>query len=187
MKIRFNLLPPKQKKHLRMQKVFRTIVEQEIQIAVLLVFVVISFTGMFLVLRTETSIMQEVSENVKQEESYKKVATMYDRFANVHDKLDDVEKLTQGHIVWSKILILFSENIPDSIIVNSTSTSNTTIVMNAVGDTREDVVSLKETFEEITHNDVKCFENVAVPEAQLAVPRNVKFTMSFKVNLECLK
>ncbi len=187
MKIRFNLLPVKQKKHLYTQKIFRIIMEQEIQLMILFLFLMLGFLAMYFVLKTETSIMQGIKDKITQNEKYQEIATMHEEFKKIHQKMNNIDRLNKGHILWSQLLISFSENIPQSITVDSIKTSDTTITMKAIADTREDVVSLKETFEEITYNDVKCFENIVVPESELTVPIDVAFTMTFKVNLMCLK
>jgi Tfp pilus assembly protein PilN len=187
MKIRFNLLPVKQKKHLQTQKIFRIVMEQEIQVMILVMFMMLAFGGMYFVLKTETLIMQDIKEKIIQRDDYKEIANIHDKFSDIHLKMNNVNKLVKGDVIWSRLLIFFSENINKEIMVNSIKTSDDRITISAVAQTREDVITMKETFDEVVYNDVKCFENIVVPESELTVPIDVAFTMTLKVNLECLR
>ena len=60
MKIRFNLLPREQKKHLHTQKILRTIMEQEVHLMILFLFLILGLFAIFFILKTETGIMQGI-------------------------------------------------------------------------------------------------------------------------------
>jgi len=187
MKIRFNLLPTKQKKHLRTQKVFRMIMEQEIHVFIIIFFLILSLFAMYFVLKTETSIMEDVRKSVTEKESYQEIAAMHEKFKNIHQKMNASNTLNNGHILWSQLFVMLSENITDDISVNSIKTAGNIITIQAVADARESVISLKDRFRNVERDGVKCFTDIVVPESQLTVPFDVTFTMTFKVNLACLK
>lgn len=187
MKIRFNLLPEKQKKHLHTQKIFRIVMEREIYVLILLLFLILSLFAIYFILKTETSIMQTTKDEIVQQEQYKEIATMHEKFADVHKKMALVEQLNKEQISSSRFLIMLSENISQDVILNSVVVKENTVVIKAIADTREDVVLMKEKFRNIQYNDAQCFSDIVVPESELTVPVDVTFTMTSKVNLECFK
>ncbi len=187
MKIRFNLLPGKQKKHLHTQKIFRIVMEREIYVLILLMFLILSLFAIYFILKTETSIMQTTRDEIVQQGQYKEIATMHAKFSNIHKKMTLVEQLDKGHVSMSRFLIILSENISQNIIIDSVVANEDTVVIKAIANTREDVVLMKEKFRNIKHNDIQCFSEIAVPESELTVPVDVAFTMTSKVNLECFK
>jgi len=80
-----------------------------------------------------------------------------------------------------------SEKVPQTITVNSLNINEDTISMSALAQTRDDVVAFKEILKSISYNDEQCFEDIIVPESELTVPVDVVFTMTFKININCLK
>ncbi|MEA3323130.1 MAG: hypothetical protein U9Q12_02815 [Patescibacteria group bacterium] len=187
MKIRFNLLPEKQKKHLHTQKVFRIVMEREIYVLILLMFLILSLFAIYFVLKTEMSIMQGTKDEIVQREQYKEIAVMHENFSSVHKKMALVDQLKKEQISTSRFLIMLSENISQNVVINSVVADENKVVIKAIADTREDVVAMKEEFRNIKYNDVQCFSDIVVPESELTAPVDVTFTMTSKVNLECFK
>ncbi|HIP50331.1 MAG TPA: hypothetical protein EYG99_02675 [Candidatus Pacebacteria bacterium] len=187
MKIRFNLLPKKQKKHLYIQKVLRIVMEQEIHVMILFLFLILGLFAIFFILKTETTITQGINAEVVEQDQYKDIMKTHKEFKEIHKKMNTVEKLSDDHIKWSQLFIILSENISKHIAVNSIKIDKDVIVIGAVADTRENVVEMKEVFRNIVESDVNCFSDIVVPESQLTVPVDVTFVMTLKVNLECLK
>lgn len=185
MKISFNLLPKKQKDHLHVQKIFRIVMEREIYVLILLMFLILSLFAIYFILKTETSIMQTTKDEIEQQAQYKEIATMHEKFSDIHKKMTLVEQLNKGHVSTTQFLIMLSENISQDIIINSVVANENTVIINAIADTREDVVQMKEKFRNIKHNDAQCFSDIVVPESELTVPVDVTFTMTSKINLEC--
>jgi len=187
MKIRFNLLPKKQKKHLYIQKILRTIMEQEIHVMILFLFLVVGLFSMSFILTTETNIMQEVKVKVVEQEQYKDITETHNKFKDIHKKINSVNVLMNDHVKWSQLFVILSENISEYVTVKSIKVNSNTIIINGVADTREDVMDMKDMFSNIVYNDVNCFDSIIVPETELTVPVNLLFTMTLKINLECLK
>jgi len=187
MKIRFNLLPGRQKKHLHIQKILRIVMEQEIHVMILFLFLILGLFAIFFILKTETNIMQGIKAEVVEQEQYGNIIKAQEEFKNVHQKMNTVDKLLDEHVEWSQLLIILSENISKNIEVNSIEINDDIVVMGAMADTREDVVKLKEVFRNIVKNEANCFSDIVVPESQLTIPVDVTFVMTLKVNLECLK
>jgi Tfp pilus assembly protein PilN len=187
MKIRFNLLPENQKEHLRMQKNLRTIMEQEIHVLIIVGILVLSLFAIFFLLKTEAMIMKDVEDEIMQKSGYGEVLQIHDKFKETHEKMNTVNVLEKKSVKWSRFFHILSENIDQAIRIDSLKITDGHAVIEGVADTREDVVSLKEKIAQITQNEKKCFDKIAVPEAQLAVPVNVKFTISFNIDLTCLE
>ena len=187
MKIRFNLLPPRQKKHLKIQKVFRTVIEQEIHIVFLFLFLVLSLFAMYFILNTRTTIMQDIKMRIIEKEQYKEIESMHGNFADIHKTMNSVDELIKGRTRWSRLLIILSENIGQQINVDSMVVSGDKLIIEAIAETRGDVILLKASLRDIVINDVQCFEEIVVPESQLATPVDVVFTMTLKINSSCLK
>ena len=187
MKIRFNLLPEKQKKHLYIQKILRIVMEQEIHVMILFLFLILGVFAIFFMLKTEINIVQNIKMELVEQEQYKDILKTHETFESVHEKLNTIEKLVNNHTKWSQLFIILSENISKHIVVDSIKVNKDVITIAAVADTREDVVEMKEIFSNIIGNDVNCFSDIIVPESQLTVPVDVTFVMTLKVNPECLK
>jgi Tfp pilus assembly protein PilN len=187
MKIQFNLLPKNHKKHLQMQKMFRIITEQEIQVLILCLILFASLFGMYFVLKVEVSILDDVKKSVTNNEQYKDIIEIHKTFKKVHGEMNIFSKLTVEHVHWSQLLAMLSESVPDTIIVNTLKTNDNTITMTAVANTREDVVKFKEVIRNVKSGDINCFEKIIVPESELTVPIDVNFTITFDVNTTCLK
>jgi len=187
MKIRFNLLPNKQKKHLHIQKILRTIMEQEIHLMILFLLLLLGLFAIFFILKTETDVMQGIKTEVVEQEQYKDILKRHKEFKDVHVRMDAVDQLLGNNVKWSQLFIILSENISKHITVDAIKINNNTITIKAIADTREDVVMMKETFSNVVNNDINCFDDIIVPESELTVPVDVGFTMTLKVNLKCLK
>ncbi len=187
MRISFNLLPEKQKKHLHVQKIFRIIIEQEIHFMILFLFLIFGTFAIFFILKTEINIMQNIRTKLVEQEQYKSVLKTHKQFKDIHKKMNMIERLANNHVRWSQLFIILSENVSKYISIDSIKTDEDMVTIVAVADTREDVVKMKDVFSNIKINDINCFSDIVVPESQLAVPVDVTFTMTLKVNLECLK
>lgn len=161
--------------------------EQEIHVMILFLFLILGLFSIFFILKTETRIMQDVKAIIVDKEQYKNIAKRHKEFKDIHKKLDVVDKLLDNHVDWSRLFIILSENITENITVNSIKIDKNIIVINAIADTREDVVKMKEIFNNITNNDVNCFSDIVVPESQLTAPVDVTFALTLKVNFKCLK
>jgi hypothetical protein len=105
----------------------------------------------------------------------------------VHQKVDSLAVLQEKHYNWSRVFVLMSENMIDGVIVEELTTADNHIKLRAVADKRETVVSLKEKMRDVQWEQYKCFENVVVPESELAKPTNLTFTMTFDINIICLQ
>lgn len=186
MKIRFNLLPENQKKHLRVQKVLRTVMEQEIYIVIIVGILILSLFAMYFLLNTEALIMKGVETQIMAQSGYSEIADIHKKFTDVHAMMNHVSALEKKNIEWSHFFILLSEKLDEDITVNSLTVKEGGITMQALAGTRENVVDLKERFRDTEVNGEKCFQDIVVPESDLAKPINVTFTMTFKINLACL-
>jgi hypothetical protein len=187
MKIRFNLLPEAQKKHLQTQKFLRMIIEQEIYILVVIGIFVLSLYGMFFIIKTEVLLTQGVERRLVDQNGYDGILNIHALFKDTHVKVNMIDDLRSQQVVWSQLLTTLSDMIPESIVVESLSTSGTRITIVARAQTREDVVTFKDRLGEATMSDVQCFEQISVPESDLVAPTNVTFTISFTVNRACVK
>ncbi len=119
MKIKFNLLPKKQKDHLNRRKTFRIIMEQEIHVMIAFLFLIGGLFAVYFILKTEISVMEEVKSSVTENERYKKVAVMHDEFIEVNKKVDLINKLDKNHLKWSRMIIFLSETVSSSIVIES--------------------------------------------------------------------
>jgi Tfp pilus assembly protein PilN len=187
MKIQFNLLPENQKKHLHTQRVFRMAMEQEIQILIVCMILGLSLFGIFYILKTQVNILEKMKAQLVEQEAYEEIVEIQKTFKKVQTEMNAFSKLTNEHIRWSKALIVFSEIIPETIKVDRVSTEDNTMTIKAIADTREDVVDLKTIFKEYKQGDTPCFTNVIVPESELIIPVDVAFTMTFDIDVACLK
>lgn len=187
MKIRFNLLPESQKEYLRTQKNLRTVMEQEIYMMIVFGILVLSLFAMYFLLKTEAIIMKKVESDIVAQSGYEEVLEMHKQFTGVHAQMDNINSLSKSDVIWSKFFSMLSDTIDENIVINSLKIEGSHASMAAVAGTREDVVSMKEQLGSVEVDGKKCFENITVPEANLAVPKNVSFSVGLDINLACLK
>ncbi len=187
MKIKFNLLPLQQKEHLRIQQILRSILEQEIYITIVFGVLTLSLFGIYFILKSEAGLLKAVEEKFTEQSGYQEITSIHEEFKDVHQVIKDVTKTLDGHVNWSRVLIMLSENVDEQIIIESITTTDNQMQIHAIAKTREDVISLKEKFREVKRNEQTCFENIVVPESDLALPKNVSFTMTLDVNVACLR
>ncbi len=187
MKIKFNLLPKKQKRYHDMNFLFHYYSKCFTPIQMVFLFLIGGLFAVYFILKTEISVMEEVKSSVTENERYKKVAVMHDEFIEVNKKVDLINKLDKNHLKWSRMIIFLSETVPSSIVIESIKTTNDSVSIKAQANTRESVVEFKNALKDMEYDEKKCFTNVVVPEEQLATPVDIFFTMTFKINLDCLK
>ncbi|PID52333.1 MAG: hypothetical protein CR972_02550 [Candidatus Moraniibacteriota bacterium] len=186
MKIHFNLLPESQKEHLRTQKVLRTIMEQEIYILIVFSIAFLSLFAIYFLLNAETNVMKEIERDITDKRGYNEVVEIHQKLKDVHVQLDNIDALNKKMIDWSKFFVLLSDNFPESVSVNKLSISAEKVSISAIAETREDIVDLKARMKEVKIDGKQCFQKINVPESNLAAPTDVKFDMTFNINLACL-
>ena len=148
---------------------------------------VFSLFAIYFLLKSESGLLRGVEQGMIDQDGYQEILDIHDEFKRVQSTTKEVNKILDGHVNWSYVMILISQNISEQIVVDEMATTDNHMTIRAVAQTREDVVRLKEKFKDAARNEQKCFENITVPESDLALPKNVKFTLSFDVNIACLK
>ncbi len=186
MKIRFNLLPDTQKNHLKTQKTLRTVMEQEIYILIVIGIFVLSLYGVFFVLKTESTLMHNVEEQLSTQGEYAHVVDMHTLFQQTDARVVRIERMQSHQVKWSQFFDIISNVFTQHISVEHIKTNGTQLNIYAQANTREDVVDLKNRLNAYVVDDVHCFEDVVVPESDLVAPEDVLFTVSFTINKECL-
>ena len=186
MKIRFNLLPLQQKKHLHTQKVLRMIMEQQIYTGIVVGFFIMGLLAMYILLRTEAIFTKEVEQGMFDRLGYQEIIDIHEKFKSTHKKMASVEDIQKKHYHWSRVFVFLSENIVDGVTVEEFSTVDNHVKLRAVADKRETVVLMKEKMRDVKWSEKQCFENIVVPESDLATPVNVAFSMTLDVNVNCL-
>lgn len=188
MRIHFNLLPPAQKKHLATQKVLRSIIESEIYVVAVCVVFVLTLLSMYIVLDGEADAMYMAQQHMYQDPAYREVAATREMFAATHKDVALRSVMTKNHYRWARVIDAMNTAMADGVFVDELSSADNVVTLRATARRREDVVALKERFRAVRHNDgTPCFTDLTVPESDLAAPTDVTFTMTFRVDPQCLR
>ena len=75
----------------------------------------------------------------------------------------------------------------DTIRVTAIHTSSRQVIVEGIAKTRNDVVLLKKTFEQVAIGEEPCFSNVDVPEADLVTARDASFSVEMILSEACMR
>ncbi len=186
MNIHFNLLPPAQKKHLATQKVLRTIIENEMYIVAVMIVFVLALLAMYVIVYGDANTVTTQQQQAKQESAYQEVTDIRQTFVATHKDVTARAAMVKRHYQWARIIDVMNTTMADGVSVEDLSSQDNVVTIRATAQRREDVVALKDKFRAVQRNEKPCFTNLNVPEADLAAPTNLMFTMTFTIDPVCL-
>ena len=181
MKIYLDLLPEARKKMLRRKKKFRIILEQEFLLLFpLLVFIVI-LANIFLLLNFKKDSIAQGQLQQGVQGQYQELDGYENDIKDMNKKVDEVSKINDAHLVWSRAITRLEKDVPQGIVINDLSTKDYKILLVGKSATRESLINFKEN---IQSDD--CFQEPNVPLSNLVTKENIEFQMDFSVKEACL-
>lgn len=187
MRIQFNLLPPAQKKHLATQRVLRSIVENEVYIVVVMIVFVLALLSIYIIVDGDTNTITAEQQRAQQDPAYREAMDIRQLFVATHKDVATYTTMTKRHYHWARVIESMNGNMVSGVSVEELSSQDNLVTMRATAQRREDVVALKDKFRAVMWQDKPCFTDLTVPEADLAAPTDLVFTMTFRVDAACLR
>lgn len=181
MKTFLNILPPERKENLRLSKLYRDLIRQELGLFFLVLFLIILFLGVwFLLTLEEKSTLNKTSERERQDQSYADILTYEKKFSQVQIKLPLAEKILkqQKNLIWIYHTVELS--VPGSIQLVSVSVEEGKLKMLGHSNAREDLLLFQENLQR-----VECFTDVALPLSQIAKKESIDFEMEVSIQPKC--
>jgi Tfp pilus assembly protein PilN len=170
-----NLLPPREKSEVRLLYILQfTKSCLSLLLFITIVGAVVISTAFF-TLETDfypviggATLMQRDSKDFSQE------------VRKLNMELRAIKEIQGGAVEWSKVLIQFTETIPDDIQITSLVLDRTSLKVNIKGKakTREDVLAFQDNLE-----NFPLFSDVIGPVSNILYPKNVNFQFDAKLNL----
>ena len=171
-----NLLSPDQKLNSTLQ--WNYIIIKNVTLMILLVTFVLSFVlfAAKVVLLTK---LLEAEAQVALVDSSRSGTNK--SISDINKKLDYIKTAQESFIPWSTPAWHFFQIIPEGIVINNTSinTSETTIRLDGVADTRDDLLKFKTELEKTSF-----IKSLYLPLNSLLQKVDIKFTMTINMNLE---
>lgn len=177
---KLNLIPPQRKESIQKNIHLKSVIRSEIFLtAMMLVSFIVLFSFKYILNYDMQAISQEKSENAEQFAIIKKYD---DQFDQINKQLSDVRKVKDNQFYWSKLFIKLSEIVFPGIVVESFSNDDYIISLSGNASTRDNLILFKEKLAKD-----ECFSEVDLPLSDLVGKNDIKFTINFKVKLDCLK
>lgn len=182
MKIYLDLLPKERKQEIRRNKLFRTILRQEILFLLpLIVFVIILF-NIYYLLSFEKASSIAAQSAAQSQDAYLELNKYEEKFKEVNEQTSALLKITVSQLHWDNVFKAMDSTTPDGIMITNFSTKDYAVFLVGKAKSRDILLNFKEKLES---ND--CFSAVNVPLSNLVVKDDVDFQLDFVVNEDCLK
>lgn len=187
MKISINLLPPEKKKLLHKEVVLRIVTEQLVYAGIILFVLLVGLYTVHIILRMDIAAADRLIKKQEQVDAYRDVQGALDVFRETNTQIRNLRHLQQGHITWTDLLQELSAAIPQSVRLTEIEVKNSQLQLRGIAKTRDDVVFLKKTLESVAINDRRCFEDVTIPEKDLVIAKEGKFSAELSLTEGCLR
>jgi len=187
MKIALNLLPEDQKKHLREQYIFRSILQEEIYIISIIIIFFFGLFGVHLVLSSEVRLLEQQVKHQENNTQAHEIETAHQLFRDVSKDVDTLYTLSKNHLSWAPLLKKISATVGRDVRIDGIHQKDGQLKIEGVAHTRQDAVELKEAIAEITIGDVKCFSDITIPAKDLVTAVDTHFVLTAMIATECIR
>ncbi len=181
MKTFLNILPPERKENLRLSKLYRDLIRQEVGLLFLVIFLGSLLSGVwFLLSLEERSVLNRVSEREQQDKSYADILFYEKEFSQVQAKIPMAEKLLkqQKNLIW--VYHAIESNSPGGVMFSSISIEEGKLKIVGHSDNRENLLVFQESLQKI-----ECFTDVKLPLSQIAQKESIDFEMEISIQPKC--
>lgn len=182
MKIYLDLLPTQRKIELKKRKRFFLILKQEVFFLFPIFIFFVILLNIFFVLKIQKNETDLLNSQQQSQKQYQQLNFYEEKFAKMNDQIGLVSKIQTKHIYWSRIFDIIDEMANENVYFSDISTKDFHLYFAGRAKTREDLMSLKNKFE-----NQGCFENINVPLSNLVNKENADFQMDLSVKEECLR
>lgn len=180
-----NLLPKAKQQELRYEELFHSVAMASVLVGIFLLFGLVMQLGVRLYLTQEKSAIEKNIEDVKRTANKQENNDIKNKVKLVNAQMNDFQSLAATTPAWSKVLIAFSNQVPDGVKINQfTAELNTKkIIITGQSPTREQVIALYNNISQ----DTKDFHDIDYPLENVARPTDVSFHFTFFIQDKLLK
>lgn len=182
MEINLNLVSPEKKEKIRKKNQIIFAIRIELFFTILLavfLFIILSFNY---ILNLNLSSVLGAEERSINSGRYDKIKEFDKNFNQVNQNLSDIISIKNSQLYWSKLFLKLNDVIFPGIGIDSISSSDYSISLRGVSDTRDNLILLKDKLA-----GEKCFSDVDLPLADLVGKDNITFQIDFIIDKNCLK
>ena len=147
---------------------------------------VLALLAMYIIVYSVANTGTTAQQRVQQVPAFQEVVTIRQTFAETPKDVRARTAMGKRHYQWTRIIDTINTAMVSGVSVEDLSSHDNVITMRATAQRREDVVALKEQFRLVEWKGKSCFTELTVPEADLAAPTNLVFTMTFTIDPVCL-
>ena len=177
-----NLIPEEKKAEIEKNRRLKIIIRAEIIFTIiLLVFYGVLFSFKY-ILNLNLAASADLIEKTEKAEQYLKIKDYESQFGEINKKISEIASLKKDQMYWSEIFIKLNNLVFSGISVNSLSTSDYSLSIDGIADTRADLILFKEKLQ-----SEECFSDIQLPLSDLVDKNNIKFKISLNIKEECLK
>lgn len=173
--VTLNLLPPREKSEVRLLYILQFTKSCLSLLLFITIIGAVVISTAFFTLETDfypmvsgTTLMQRDTKDFSQE------------VRRLNMELRAIKEIQEGGVEWSKVLIQFTETIPDDIQITSLVLNKTSLKVNIRGKakTREDVLAFQDNLE-----NFPLFSDVIGPVSNILYPKDVEFQFNAQLQL----
>lgn len=182
MEIMLNLIPPSKKEEIKKNKKLKAVIKAE----VILTIIVVGFFTMLLsfnyILDMGLAGEMKLNSEIEKADQFEKIKSYNEQFGQANDRIKQIALIDQSQLYWSRVFVKISQLIPPEIEIKSLLTTDYTVTITGVADTRDSLIWFKNKLE-----NENCFSDVSLPLSDLVDKTDVGFQIIFEVKQDCLK
>ncbi len=183
-----NLIAPKEKEKLLMEKITRMIIVLWFLLFFFIICLVLVFLAVRIYAKSQLGIQQSFASSVKEEEKIEKIEEAREKAKLVNSSLEKLNSFYKDKVYFSPLIEKISRTLPESLYLNDFSIifirklneEDYTIKISLVGfaPLRENLLEFKSNLE--SEQD---FVNVSFPASNWVKKINIDFSVSFEVEI----
>ena len=181
-----NLIAPKEKEKLLMEKITRMIIILWFLLFFFIICLVLVFWTVRIYIKSQLAVQQSFAESVKEEEKVKKIEQANHKAELINSNLEKLDSFYKNKVYFSPLIERISEILPEGLYLNNFSITfsqkpnneNYAIKVSLLGyaPVREDLLKFKSNLE--LEED---FLNVSFPASNWVKKVDIDFSVSFEI------
>lgn len=175
MLLKLNLLPPSEKKKIKLSKLARLIISFELRVCFLIIVFSLLMVSVFLFLYILTGAQANLVEQTKSNQKVQELFEMEEKIKNANISINQIRQKQDEMIVWTPVLEHLSEITPNGIYLKTFSfvEANGEISLSGHADKREDLLKYKGLLKESDY-----FESVESPLSNIIKKEDISFSFT---------
>ncbi len=175
MQILINLLPPKEKEHMRRFLRMRIFLKYGTLLVMVPIVVMIVLAGLLVASHIEQSGLSHTANIIQSQGDFQEMERNDDRVHRINRAVAQAQKMSRQQRFPSEIFLIISDIIPAQIRVSHIEITDDVVVVRGTAKARNTVIDFKKEMEASG-----CFSDVALPLTSLVDRQDTDFTITAK-------